>query len=122
MVRMPKGQIIVSLYSCILGVLNLIGGASRKSHFYDIDNIVVRVLGLALVIGGIGMLSRRAWSRHFLIISYIVSIVEIFTTYNYTGYSTPYLIFMVIFVGISYVLPTWYLSRHGKSFVQTSND
>ena len=72
MVSMPKKQIIVSLYSCIIGVMNLIGGASRKSQFYDVDNVVVRVLGLALVIGGIGMLSRYAWSRHLLLASYAV--------------------------------------------------
>lgn len=117
MFSMPKGQIIVSLYSCIIGAMNLIGGASRKSQFYDVDNIVVRVLGLALVIGGIGMFSRYAWSRHLLIVSYIASIIELFTTYNYASYRTPYLIFMVIFVVISFGLPTWYLSRHGKSFV-----
>jgi hypothetical protein len=98
--------------------MNLIGGASRKSQFYDVDNIVVRVLGLLLVIGCIGLFYRYAWSRHLLILTYIASIIEIFTTYNYARHETPHMVITVIFVVIFFGLPIWYLSRHGKSFIE----
>ena len=52
MIKIPKIIIIISLYSCIIGILDLIGGASYQSLFYTIDNIIVKVIGLIFIISG----------------------------------------------------------------------
>ncbi len=114
MSSMPKVTIMVSLYSCIIGVLSLIGGASHNSHFYIIDNIVVRIIGLVFVTAGIGLLLRFTWARYMLLISYIASMVEILFTYDYTNYVVSYFVIRIILAVIFFGVPTWVLYRRSS--------
>jgi hypothetical protein len=78
-----KKTIVMSLYSCIIGILNIVGGAARGGNFYTIDNYAVRIIGLIFVIGGAGLLLRQPWARKVLLLSYCLSIVEVIVIANY---------------------------------------
>jgi len=89
----------MGLYSCIIGFLNLVYGASSHSRYLVIDNMAVRAIGLIFIISGIGLLLRYSWARSILLLSYIASIVEIFVTYDYAdAKSTYYLCFVMFFI------------------------
>jgi hypothetical protein len=72
--------LIVGVYSCIIGVLGTIGGASEDSRFYQIDDIVCRVLGIAQLIMGAELLLHNYWALIPLIFIYAIAIVEAIVT------------------------------------------
>jgi hypothetical protein len=112
---MAKITYIVGWYSCVIGVLNLIGGAAHNSRFYEIDNIVVRIIGLTFVVAGIGLLLSHNWAKYILLLTYIVSIVEILITYDYTHYVASYFVIRIILIVIFFGVPTWVLIRRHNS-------
>lgn len=112
MSSMPKATIIVSLYSCIIGVLNLIGGASHYGRFYVVDNIVVRIIGFVFVVAGVGLMLRYTWARYLLVLSFVVSMVEILFTYDYSNYVGSFFVVRVILAVLFFGVPIWVLNRH----------
>lgn len=95
----------MGIYSFIIGMLNILGGAARGSWLYGIDNAVVRILGLLLVIGGMSLLFRQTWSRKMLIITYCLSVVEVVLSAAHIGQfiSSSAFILSLLFYGIPLV-------------------
>ena len=109
---MPKVTIIIiSLYSCIIGVLNLIGGASHNSRFYVVDNVAVRIIGLVFLVAGIGLMLRYTWARYILLLSFAASMVEILFTYDYANYVGSFFLVRIILAVLFFGVPTWVLYR-----------
>jgi len=63
-----------------MGVLDLTGGASKDSRFFPVDDVLVRLVGIGLIAGGIGLILRRGWGFVGSILVLILSMLEVLAT------------------------------------------
>jgi uncharacterized membrane-anchored protein len=86
------GVIIFAALYIVIGLGNLVTGASTDSRFYVFDNILVRIIGALLVISGIGLLFRKEIARKGIIAALALGIIEIFigipTSFNIFEFRT----------------------------------
>ena len=73
----------------MIGILDLIGGASRSSRFYIVDNVVIRLIGGALIVFGLALFTRRDWAFIGMISVLALSIVEVVLTIEPSTYEAP---------------------------------
>lgn len=99
----------VGIYSCIIGTLGAIGGASKESRFYRVDDIICRVLGIAHVILGAGLLLHKHWALISLIIIYVISIVEAIITVRIREWF-GFLCGIMLFLGLPLIYLILFLS------------
>ena len=100
------GRMIVGAYTWLIGVLNTIGGASADSRFYAVDDIVVRVLGVAFIVLGLSLVLKKRWPVFPLSLVYGLSLVEVLVTTAY-----PQLPAMMTGAFLFFGLPLCFLLR-----------
>src|SRR5947209_3990201 len=88
-------MLILGAYTCVIGLLNVVGGASRDSRFYRVDDVVVRALGIAFLLLGAGLLSGQRWAAIPLAAVYLASIVEAALTFRRASLVITALVFFV---------------------------
>ena len=88
-------------YTCFIGILNVWGGAARESRFYHVDNVVVRLLGLAFIILGTALLLRQRGSLAPLAVVYGLSVMEVVAT------KAP--VFVLVFAAVFFGVPLAYI-------------
>ena len=74
------GLRIVGAYTWLIGVLNTVGGASSDSRFYAVDDIVVRAVGVAFIVLGLGLVLKNRWPVLPLTIVYGLALIEVLAT------------------------------------------
>ena len=106
--------ILCVLFAAIEGVFDVIGGADPSSRAYEVDNIIVRFLGLGLVIFAALIFTRKHWAFIGIIIFFIMSSLEVVVTYQFAspaGHRMPEFLILaanlLIFFGIPTVLLAW---------------
>jgi hypothetical protein len=60
------------------GLGYLIGGANTDIRFYNLDNLLIRFIGLIFILSSIGLFFRKEIARKGMILALSLSIVEIF--------------------------------------------
>lgn len=70
--------IIFAILYCVIGVADLVGGATLDSRFYTFDNLLIKTIGAALIIISIGLFLRKEIARKGFIITLSLSIIELF--------------------------------------------
>jgi hypothetical protein len=92
-----------------VGVLDLMGGASKESRFYSIDNVLVRLIGAGLLSGAIGLVLRRGWGFAVSILFVALSVAEIIATSG-TGSAELLLnaVAALLIFGIPIALLVWF--------------
>jgi hypothetical protein len=91
--------VIVGAYSCIIGILEILGGAHEESRFYRFDDAFVRLIGVAFVITGAGFWLDKKWALIPLVLTYIISIAEVAITAR-ARYWLPLLGGTFLFLGL----------------------
>jgi hypothetical protein len=64
----------------VMGLLDLIAGASQESRFYAVDNVLVRLIGGGLILSSVGLVLRRGWGFVASFCFLGISIVEVVAT------------------------------------------
>ena len=102
----------------LMGVLNIIDGASLESRFYIIDDIVIRFLGAGFVLIGLLLSLRRNWVFISSILIFVFSILEAMITYDIDKHSgfhnITFLIFTFILFGVPIIILSWLRSVFTK--------
>jgi hypothetical protein len=76
--KVKKSTIVFAILYLVIGLADLIGGASSDSSFYIFDDILVRFIGLTLVISCLALFFKKSSGRKGVIVALIMSILEIF--------------------------------------------
>ncbi len=92
-------MLILGIYTCIIGILNVWTGAAKDSRFYVYDNIVVRLLGIAFIVLGVALLLKQHWVLPYLAVVFLLSIVEVAVTKP----TLPLLVFYFFFFGLPFL-------------------
>ena len=70
--------ILFAILYCVIGLLDLVYGATPDSRFYIFDNLFIKTIGAALIIISISLFLKKEIARKGLIITLSLSIIELF--------------------------------------------
>ncbi len=104
---------ILALYSCLLGILNLLTGASKDSRFYAVDDVLVRFLGAILVLLGLALLWGQSQVVLPLAITYLFSILEVLLT----AHSRSVMAIGTLFFGVPFLYLLFCLAKAGIALI-----
>jgi len=71
---------VLAIYSCAIGLLNLLKGAAKESRGFAVANVVVRATGAGLLVCGIALFFGQRWSAAGLAALYAIALVEVAAT------------------------------------------
>jgi hypothetical protein len=101
-------NILISIMLISLGTYNLINGADWRNRFYKIDDVVIRILGVFLIVGCIGLIFRKKLGRTILMLTCILSFLDAVITFNYL-YSNLEIAAVIISFAVVFIGPLVYL-------------
>ena len=92
-----------------LAIPMVIYGADSSSRFLELDDPIVRILGVVLFAAAPALMFRWNWAFWVASVTLVLMAVETLVTYDPGASSVP-ATFMVGFVGIAILLPVFLLS------------
>lgn len=103
--KIKRLNIVISILYICIGATQILEGADASSRFYYIDNIAIRIIGIALIVTSIGLLLKKEIARKSFIALMVISILEIIITFDTSVEEKSLIIFVAMVVVMIYIFP-----------------
>ncbi|MPM87769.1 hypothetical protein SDC9_134869 [bioreactor metagenome] len=103
--KIKRLNIVIALLYIWFGITGMIEGADPSSRFYYVDNIVLRIIGAALIVTSVGLLLRKEIARKSFVALMVACVLEMIITFDTSVEEKVVIIATAVFAVIIYALP-----------------